>query len=93
MLTLKIFLGLPIFAEIILLMVISLSPIPTASAAKVTVPTDFPTLQASDTIKVLPGTYTEQITITKTLTLTGAEAKSTVINAEALHQHLSVLLL
>ena len=73
-------------------MVLSLSPLPTASAAKITVPTDFPTLQtaidvasAGDTIKVIPGTYTDQITISKSLTFTGAGAKSTVINTPVLH--------
>lgn len=57
-------LGLLIFAAIILLMVIPLSPLPMASAAKITVPTDFPTIQGAidaasqgDTIRVLPGTY------------------------------------
>lgn len=71
-------------------MVLSLSPLPTASVAKITVPTDFPTLQtaidvasAGDTIKVIPGTYTDQITISKSLTFTGAGAKSTVINTPA----------
>ena len=54
----------------------------------ITVPTDFPTIQAAinasnpgDTIKVLPGTYTEQLTINKSLTIIGSGAKSTIIQA------------
>jgi len=54
----------------------------------ITVPTDFPTIQAAisasspgDTIKVLPGTYIEQITISKNLTIIGSGAKSTIIAA------------
>ena len=54
--------------------------------ADITVPTDFPTIQAAinasnpgDTIKVLPGTYTEQITISKSLTIIGSGAKYTII--------------
>jgi parallel beta-helix repeat protein len=53
-----------------------------------TVPTDFPTIQAAinasnpgDTIKVLPGIYTEQIIINKSLTIIGSGAKSTIIQA------------
>jgi hypothetical protein len=52
----------------------------------ITVPTDFPTIQAAinasnpgDTIKVLPGTYTEQLTISKNLTIIGSGAKSTIV--------------
>src|SRR5687767_437524 len=54
----------------------------------ITVPTDFPTIQAAinasnpgDTIKVLPGIYTEQIIISKSLTIIGSGAKSTIIQA------------
>jgi parallel beta-helix repeat protein len=56
----------------------------------ITVPTDFPTIQAAinasnpgDTIKVLPGIYTEQLTISKSLTIIGSGAKSTIIQAPA----------
>jgi parallel beta-helix repeat protein len=56
--------------------------------ADITVPTDFPTIQAAinasnpgDTIKVLPGIYTEQLTISKNLTIIGSGAKSTIIQA------------
>ena len=56
----------------------------------ITVPTDFTTIQAAinasspgDTIKVLPGIYTEQLTISKSLTIIGSGAKSTIINAPA----------
>ncbi|NOJ29903.1 MAG: hypothetical protein DA328_07035 [Nitrososphaeraceae archaeon] len=52
------------------------------------VPTDFATIQSAidaanegDIIKVLPGTYTEQITINKSLTILGSGAKSTIIEA------------
>ena len=55
-------------------------------SADITVPTDFTTIQAAinasspgDTIKVLPGTYTEQLTISKNLTIIGSGAKSTII--------------
>jgi len=54
----------------------------------ITVPTDFPTIQAAinasnpgDIIKVLPGIYTEQIIINKNLTIIGSGAKSTIIQA------------
>lgn len=54
----------------------------------ITVPTDFPTIQAAinasnpgDTIKVLPGIYTEQLTINKSLTIIGSGSKSTIIQA------------
>ena len=54
----------------------------------ITVPTDFPSIQAAinasnpgDTIKVLPGTYTEQIIINKSLTIIGSGVKSTIIQA------------
>ena len=54
----------------------------------ITVPTDFPSIQAAinasnpgDTIKVLSGTYIEQITISKNLKIIGSGAKSTIINA------------
>ena len=57
----------------------------------ITVPTDFPTIQAAinasnpgDTIKVLPGTYTEQLTISKNLTIIGSGAKSTIVESPPL---------
>src|SRR3970282_144967 len=58
------------------------------AASLITVPTDYPTIQSAidaaspgDTIKVLPGIYTEQIIITKDLKIIGSGAKSTVIKA------------
>jgi len=60
-------------------MIIPLSSLQLSSAASaLVVPTQFPTIQAAinaassgNTVKVLPGTYTEQITINKNLTLMG----------------------
>ncbi|MGC1133608.1 MAG: right-handed parallel beta-helix repeat-containing protein [Nitrososphaeraceae archaeon] len=60
------------------------------AASLITVPRDYPTIQSAidaaspgDTIKVLPGTYAEQLTIGKSLTLVGSGAKATVIRAPA----------
>jgi nitrous oxidase accessory protein NosD len=57
------------------------------AASLITVPRDYPTIQSAidaaspgDTIKVLPGTYTEQLTISKSLTFVGSGARSTIIN-------------
>jgi hypothetical protein len=57
-------------------------------SADIVVPIDFDTIQEAinaanegDIIKVLPGAYTEQLTINKTLTIIGSGAKSTVIEA------------
>ena len=61
--------------------------------ADIVVPIDFPTLQDAinaanegDVIKVLPGTYTEQITISKSITVIGSGAKSTIIEAPPLEE-------
>jgi parallel beta-helix repeat protein len=85
---LKKVLGLPVFAAIIILMIIPLSPLPIANAAKITVPTDFPTIQDAidaatdgDTINVLKGTYIEQVSVDKDLKIVGAGAKTTIIKA------------
>ena len=60
------------------------------AASALIVPTYFPTIQAainaassSNMIKVLPGIYTEQLTIGKNLILVGSGAKSTIIKAPA----------
>lgn len=82
---------LPLFVAIITLMIIPLTSLQSSSAASaLVVPTQFPTIQAAinaaspgNTIKVLPGTYTEQITINKNLILVGSGAKSTIIRAPA----------
>ena len=62
--------------------------------ADITIPTDFPTIQAAinasnpgDTIKVLPGIYTEQLTISKNLTIIGSGAKSTIIKTPTVIKH------
>src|SRR5262245_60243789 len=54
------------------------------------VPTDYPTIQSAidasrrgGTVLVLPGTYTEQVAITKDLTLVGAGMDVTIIRAPA----------
>lgn len=57
-------------------------------SADIVVPIDFDTIKEAidaandgDVIKVLPGTYQEQITISKSLTILGSGAKSTIIEA------------
>jgi parallel beta-helix repeat protein len=56
--------------------------------ADIVVPRDFPRIQEAinaadegEVIKVLPGTYTEQLTISKSLTILGSGEKSTIIQA------------
>jgi hypothetical protein len=58
------------------------------AAPLITVPREYPTIQSAidaaspgDTIKVLPGIYTEQLTIGKSVTLVGTGAQSTIIKA------------
>jgi hypothetical protein len=58
-----------------------------ASNSVLVVPSDYPTIQAAinaakpgDTVKVLPGTYTEQLIIDKSITLLGSGEASTFIN-------------
>ena len=61
----------------------------TSAAPKVlTVPTNYPTIQsainaasAGDTVQVLAGNYTEQLFLNKSVSLVGAGASSTIINA------------
>jgi nitrous oxidase accessory protein NosD len=60
-----------------------------ASSLKI-VPSDYPSIQSAidaaspgDTIKVLPGTYNEQLTISKSLTLVGTGSEITIIKAPA----------
>ena len=59
----------------------------------IVVPIDFPTIQDAinaanegDIIKVLPGTYTEQLTISKNITIIGSGAESTIIEAPPLEE-------
>lgn len=71
-----------------MLLPVSTHPQSSNAASLITVPSDYPTIQSAidasspgDTIKVLPGTYTEQLTISKSLTLVGSGARSTIIKA------------
>ena len=59
--------------------------------ADIVVPNDFDTMQEAidaadegDVIKVLPGTYKEQITISKNITIIGSGAKTTIIESPPL---------
>ncbi len=83
-------LALPVIATVIVLLVLQTAlPIqPSDAVSRITVPRDYPTIQSAidaanpgDTIKVLPGTYTEQLTISKGLTLVGSGDKVTTIKA------------
>jgi hypothetical protein len=78
------------FTLIFMLLPNSLNLQTSNAASLITVPTDYPTIQsaidaasAGDTIKVLPGTYVEQLTISKSLTLVGSGARSTITQAPA----------
>jgi nitrous oxidase accessory protein NosD len=70
---------------------LGLAAVPAAHAASViVVPTNKPTIQSAvdaagpgDTILVLSGTFTEQVTIDKSLTIVGAGAQATTIQAPA----------
>jgi hypothetical protein len=60
----------------------------TSPRSSLVVPTQFPTIQQAvnaaqlgDTIQLLAGTYAEHVTIPKSLTLVGAGASSSVIQA------------
>ena len=60
-------------------------------ASIIVVPTDYPKIQdaidaakAGDTIKVLPGTFTEQLSIGKNINLIGSGAISTIIKAPSI---------
>ena len=84
--------AVPVVAAMFVLIVLQTTlPVQTSEAAsRITVPRDYPTIQSAidaaspgDTIKVLPGTYREQITISKSLTLIGTGDKVTTIKAPA----------
>lgn len=74
-----------------LLLIVPFAPGPShAAASRLTVPTQFSTIQSAidaahpgDTIRILPGTYVEQLTIAKDLNIAGSGAGSTRIAAPA----------
>jgi hypothetical protein len=78
------------FAVIAALVVAFVSPIQ-AALRPIVVPTDYPSIQSAidaakpgRTIQVLAGTYTEQLTINKDLTIVGAGMDATIVRAPAL---------
>jgi pectin methylesterase-like acyl-CoA thioesterase len=67
---------------------VSLSAVPVYAQATLLVPSQFTTIQSAvdsaqpgDQIHILPGTYTEQVTINKDVELTGSGVDSTFIKA------------
>src|SRR5262245_16642221 len=81
---------MPGAASLLALMLVTLgAPSPSSAAfTTITVPTDFLTIQSAidaadsgDTIRILAGIYTEQLTISKDLTIMGSGVESTIVNA------------
>lgn len=80
-----------IVGTVFVLMLLPSMHLQTSQAASlITVPRDYPTIQSAidaaspgDKIKVFPGTYREQITISKSLTLIGTGDRITIIKAPA----------
>jgi parallel beta-helix repeat protein len=75
---------------ILIVLTCSIGLAATAQAATINVPDDYPTIQAAvnaayagDTINVAAGRYTEQVSVNQSLTLAGAGAGSTTIQAPA----------
>jgi nitrous oxidase accessory protein NosD len=76
--------------ELLAMCAITIAGAAAHAAQEIVVPRDFSTIQAAvdaaapgDTIRIRPGTYTEQVVVAKNLTIKGAGTGATVIQAPA----------